>query len=91
MSQNRELEFVEIEAGKWFYLLEDRMAPKDSWDWREFATGYGPFATYEEAQHHQYDLSSISTPGHTVTPLEHFTMTPAIAALVKDATLERAW
>jgi len=44
--------FVERAEGKWYYILEDGWAPKDAWDWREYATAYGPFRTQDLAQEH---------------------------------------
>lgn len=47
--------FIEIEPGRWYYLLEDSFAPKNAPDWREFATAYGPFATEDEGEEHLND------------------------------------
>lgn len=52
MSTGLNCEFVEVEPGKWYYLLEDGSAPKMAWDWREFAHAYGPFSLYDEASEH---------------------------------------
>lgn len=52
MSTNNECEFVEVKPGKWYYVLEDYSAPKNAWDWREYATAYGPFKTEEAAATH---------------------------------------
>jgi hypothetical protein len=52
MSTNSNCNFIETEPGVWYYLLEDRNAPKNAWDWREFATAYGPFGGVELAQEH---------------------------------------
>ena len=90
MSQNRELEFIEPEPGKWFYVLEDSFAPKDAWDWHEFARCYGPFNSLEAAEEHQYDLSRISTPGANITPNNEFYPGATISRLIEEATLERA-
>ena len=54
----QELQFIEQAAGRWFYLLEDRGAPKDGWDWRESAKAFGPFQTLEAAQEHEYESKS---------------------------------
>lgn len=43
MSTNSNCLFVQTKPNEWFYVLEDRNAPNNTWDWREFATGYGPF------------------------------------------------
>jgi len=52
MSVNTECEFVEVESGKWYYLLEDHDAPGNAFDWRENAKAYGPFKTCEAALDH---------------------------------------
>lgn len=61
----QELHFVERANGKWFYLLERRDAPKDAWDWLDYAEVFGPFASYEEAAEHEY-RSDSDTSGATV-------------------------
>ena len=43
---------IEVEPGAWYYLLEEGNAPKNAWDWREFATAYGPFGDVKQAQTH---------------------------------------
>jgi len=52
MSTGLNCEFVEPKSGEWYYILEDWNAPKQAWDWRDFATAYGPFASEEEANEH---------------------------------------
>jgi hypothetical protein len=52
MSTGLNCEFNEVEPGRWFYVLEDWDAPKMAWDWREYATAYGPFPSYEAADDH---------------------------------------
>lgn len=39
----------------WYYLLQDWDCPKNTWDWREYATAYGPFPTNENAVKHLHD------------------------------------
>lgn len=55
MSTGLECQFVEYKPGEWFYILERDDAPKNSWDWREFATAYGPFTTQKIADEHLSD------------------------------------
>ena len=55
MSTNSACEFIETEKGKWFYILENYDAPKNAWDWKEFATAYGPFSTQGMADKHLQD------------------------------------
>jgi hypothetical protein len=52
MSTGLECIFVEEKPGRWFYVLEDGSAPKDAWDWMDYATAYGPFKTMEAAHDH---------------------------------------
>ena len=52
MSTNVNCLFIEIEPAKWYYILEDYNAPKNSWDWREYASATGPFKTEETAHTH---------------------------------------
>lgn len=50
MSTNSECHIFQWgEGGQWYYLLESYHAPKNAWDWREFATCYGPFPSEEAA------------------------------------------
>jgi hypothetical protein len=35
--------------GEWYYVLEDYNAPKNAWDWREYAACYGPYPSKEDA------------------------------------------
>jgi hypothetical protein len=54
----QELQFIELASGDWFYIIEDRDAPRDAWDWHEYATAHGPFPTLEAAQDHEYNSDS---------------------------------
>lgn len=55
MSTGCECLFIEVEKDQWWYVLEDYHAPKNSWDWREYAEAYGPFKTEDEADQHLRD------------------------------------
>jgi hypothetical protein len=55
MSTGCECAFIEATPGEWFYILEDYDAPKNAWDWREYAEAYGPFPTFDEARTHLRD------------------------------------
>ncbi len=61
MSTGLSCEIREVENNKWFYILENWNAPKMAWDWREYATAYGPFDTSEKAQAHLH--SHHANPG----------------------------
>jgi hypothetical protein len=52
MSTNSNCEFIQVKTDKWFYVLEDYNAPKNAWDWREYAVAYGPFGTEDKAHDH---------------------------------------
>lgn len=52
MSTGLECFFAEVTPGEWFYVLEHGSAPKNAWDWKEYATAYGPFASFEDARDH---------------------------------------
>jgi hypothetical protein len=55
MSTGAECEVIEVEPGEWYYVLEESDAPKNAFDWREYATAYGPFPTEDAAQDHLVD------------------------------------
>lgn len=55
MSTNSNCQFIQTEPEKWFYVLEHSHAPKNSWDWREHASCYGPFESEEKADEHLRD------------------------------------
>lgn len=55
MSTNSNCSFLEVKKGEWYYILEDFNAPKNAWDWREYATAYGPFRDFDTAHQHLHD------------------------------------
>lgn len=65
MSSNSECLFVQVRSDQWFYVLEDYSAPKNSSDWREHATAYGPFPTEDDADEHLRE--NHSNPGGSST------------------------
>lgn len=65
MSTNSECLFVEVQPGQWWYLLEHYNAPKNSWDWREHSTAYGPFTSEDSAYEHLRD--NHANPGGSCT------------------------
>lgn len=52
MSTGLNCEIIQATATEWFYVLEDDDAPKNAWDWREYARAYGPFSTKDLATDH---------------------------------------
>lgn len=55
MSTGQECLYVEVKPGEWYYVLEGYGAPKQAWDWREFADATGPFPTQEALRKHLHD------------------------------------
>lgn len=88
MSSGLECHIYEIEKGVWWYLLEDWDAPKNTWDWREFSTAYGPFDTEDEAYEHL--CANHSNPGgHAVIPFEEgFTPDKVLSKRIEIAQAE---
>lgn len=52
MSTGSECQFLEIRRNAWYYILEDGGAPDDAWDWRDYASAYGPFSSFDLAHDH---------------------------------------
>lgn len=90
MSTNSECLFIEVEPGKWFYVLEDRDAPKNAWDWREYATAYGPFSSEEAADKHLGD-NHANPGGSDSQPYEEgYEPDEVMRRLIEDARKVRA-
>ncbi len=71
MSSGLECLFVEPVEGRWYYILQDGSCPKSCWDWREHATCYGGFNSFDEASEHLF--ANHSNPGgYTKIPLAEF-------------------
>ncbi len=85
MSTNSNCEIIEIKTGKWYYILEDYNAPKNAWDWRDYATAYGPFRDEAAALEH-LDQNHANPGGYSTSRLPMGT--PELD-LSKDATLAR--
>jgi hypothetical protein len=67
MSTGFECVIVEHAPNSWYYVLQDWNCPVGAWDWREYATAYGPFVSEEKAIAH---LSSnhANPGGYSVNP-----------------------
>jgi len=61
MSTGQECAIVEYRPDRWYLVLENIGAPKQSWDWREYAAAYGPFSTPEKAD--EYLSANFANPG----------------------------
>ncbi|MEW1734358.1 hypothetical protein AB0346_00195 [Nocardia beijingensis] len=59
-------EFIEVEPGRWYYLLEEWDTPVGAFDWRQHATAYGPFASEAAADAH-LTIHHANPGGMTVT------------------------
>lgn len=85
MSTGLNCNFVEVTGGphtEWFYLLEQGSAPKNAWDWREYADAYGPFEGEEAARKHLRDNHANPGGSNTVRITK--------AELAKDEVLAQA-
>jgi len=52
MSTGLECEIIERRQGECYYILQDWHCPVGAWDWREYATCYGPFPSLVRATEH---------------------------------------
>lgn len=86
MSTGCNCEFVEVEPGKWYYILEDTRAPKNAWDWREYAFAYGPFSTEDEANKHL--VYNHANPGgsYSIPYVDGFKPDSILEQLIKEAS-----
>lgn len=85
MSTNSECLFIQVKTDQWFYVLEDYNAPNNAWDWREYATAYGPFKTEDEANEHLCD--NHANPGGSMT--QELPEGVSVFDLSDDATMRR--
>ncbi|MCS4089931.1 hypothetical protein [Rhizobium sp. BK176] len=65
MSTGQECMIFEHEPGEWYYALESAFSDGDEFDWREQASAYGPFPTYDAACRHLSD-NHANPGGHTM-------------------------
>jgi hypothetical protein len=54
VSTGLECFFIEVEPRQWYYVLQNGDCPVQAWDWREYATAYGSFDTFEQAVEHMH-------------------------------------
>ena len=67
MSTGFECAFDENAEGEWHYTLQDWNCPVGAWDWRDYATTYGPFTSFELAHKHLSDTHP-NPGGYSVNP-----------------------
>lgn len=87
MSTGLECEFIKPDGyDQWFYILQDWDCPVGAWDWREYATAYGPFPSYERAHEH-LRLNHANPGGHSIS--EDEAIDAVLADLISKAKLRR--
>jgi hypothetical protein len=85
MSTDQACAFIEVQPGHWYYLLEDWDAPKGAYDWREYATAYGPFGTENKAIEHLSD-NHANPGGWSRSPYrEGFEPDDVLAQLIEES------
>ncbi|MGW5657206.1 hypothetical protein [Streptomyces humi] len=85
MSTGLECELTEVEPGRWYYVLEDSDAPRNAWDWREYATAYGPFTSEQQAEEH-LEKNHANPGGLTISRYEPgFEPDDVLAALLRNS------
>lgn len=90
MSTGLECRYIEVKTAVWYYVLEDGNAPKNAWDWMEYATATGPFPSfdlaYEHLHHHHANpggyFEDALPPGQTERSIEPDS---TLAKLLADA------
>lgn len=90
MSSGLECSFIEPVKGRWYYILEDESAPKVCWDWREHATCYGGFNSFDEAYKHLHD-NHCNPGGFSTTDFEHFKFDETYIKLVGESITPEAY
>lgn len=84
MSTGLECEFIEPQSGEWYYLLEDGSSPKAAFDWREYASAFGPFSSFESAEKHLRD-NHANPGGYVVVEHTEFRMDDVYEGLINSA------
>ena len=90
MSTNSNCLFIEYSPGQWYYILENYNAPKNAWDWREYATAYGPFPSEEEADEHLSRHHANPGGSNTAEYDPAFSGDPVLQQLIRDAVKPRS-
>lgn len=55
MSTGLNCMYFEDANGKWYYVLERGCAPKEAWDWTEYADVVGPFVSFDAANKYLHE------------------------------------
>lgn len=90
MSTGLECELIEEAEGVWWYVLMDYDCPRNAWDWREFASAYGPFKDEDETLEHLRD-NHANPGGYSTGSYKDGSFTPdEVFAKLKTEAAERA-
>jgi hypothetical protein len=90
MSTGCECSIIEYRPGQWYYVLEHMHAPKNSYDWREYADAYGPFPT-ADAAHQSLSDNHANPGGYSEDPYDpRHEQDEVLARLVADAAAPTA-
>ncbi|MFE3268894.1 hypothetical protein [Streptomyces sp. NPDC059215] len=85
MSTGLECEFIEVNPGRWYYVLENWDALKGAFDWREHSTAYGPFVSHDSAADH-LDREHANPGGYEISRYtDGFEPDAVLAALLADS------
>ena len=88
MSTGLECEYYEGEDGLWYYVLQDGDCPVQCWNWREYATAYGPFRSYAEGSDH-LRAHHANPGGHSIFKRGAYRQTVLLEKLFKSAEKRR--
>jgi len=95
MSVQRECVFLESTPGEWYYILERTDAPRDAYDWLDYAEAFGPFRSESQAHDHLHRHHANPGGSHLMryTPEnKRFRESAGVIALLKKATTgHRRW
>jgi len=85
MSSGLNCEYIEISPKTWYYILEDSDAPKNSWNWFEYASACGPFVSFDKAQDHLHENHSNPGGYNKYSYEKDFVPNESIRKLLDDA------
>ena len=89
MSTGLNCRLIEPVAGEWYYVLENSGAPKNAWDWREYAEATGPFPTEDACSRYLMDHEA-NPGGWSVSSQPHFERDAVYSALLLTARTPQA-
>lgn len=86
MSSGLECVFIEPIEGRWYYILQDGSCPVEHWDWRDHATCYGGFKSFDEAHTHLHD-NHTNPGGYSTIPILQFKMDETYERLIGNSVM----